>query len=200
MYTESRVPQPDEKESEPFEGYEFRILMLGAVSVGKTALVTRFIDGSFEDEYRQTLSVTQSKKRLQIVDMTGREHTVMLTISDMGGQETFRELRRQYMKGASGAIIVYDVTKPETFMSTNNIFSTFRDVCPDAAVIICANKIDLVAQRMVPIQTGIMLRNWFQTDYFETSAKTDVGVREMFMRIAELMLNKVVLQEKASVC
>jgi Ras-related protein Rab-2A len=80
------------------------------------------------------------------------------------------------MKGASGAIIAYDVTRPETYMAMNTWFSSFREVCPDAAVVICANKVDLDDQRMVPNEPGNMLRDWFQAEYFETSAKTGADV------------------------
>ena len=94
------------------------------------------------------------------------------------------------MKGASAAIIVYDVTRPETFMAMNNWYESFREVCPNAEAIICANKTDLAGQRMVPVEPGLMLRDWFQASYYETSAKTGDRVIDVFTRVAETLLKK----------
>ncbi len=198
MHTRYGYSQINATESPKFDGYEFRVVMLGDASVGKTALVARFINGSFDATYRQTLNVSLLNKDIQIVDHSGVNHPVRLNIWDMGGHATFRELRRQYMKNASGAILVYDVTRPETFMTANNWFSTFRDMCPDASILICANKIDLVEQRLVLTQSGHMLRDWFQADYFEVSAKTGMGINDVFIRLAEVMLNKVLSQERTT--
>ena len=115
----------------------------------------------------------------------------------MGGQSTYRELRRQYMKGASASIIVYDVTKPESFMAMNNWFESFREVCPDAPAFICANKVDLADKRMVPLEPGLMLRDWFQSEYYETSAKDGTAVVDVFTRCAEVVLQKALSEVKS---
>ena len=101
------------------------------------------------------------------------------------------------MKGASAALIVYDVTRPETFMAMNNWFESFREVCPDAPVVICANKVDLAKDRMVPVQPGEMLRDWFQSEYHETSAKTGEKVVDVFTRCAENLLEKALTEGKS---
>ncbi len=108
----------------------------------------------------------------------------------MGGQTTYRELRRQFMKGSAGAIIVYDVTRPETFMAMNNWFESFRETCPNASVVVAANKVDLLDNRIVPVEPGLMLRDWFQADYYETSAKTGEAVTDVFAKLAQLVLRQ----------
>jgi len=181
-------------DSEPFDGYKFRVVMLGEATVGKTSLVRRYTTDSFSEEYKQTIGTTFAKKDLVLNDSRKVARNVRLVIWDMGGQDTYRELRRQYMKGASGAVIVYDVTRPETFMAMNNWYEAFRETCPDAVVVICANKVDLVDKRMVPLEPGIMLRDWFQAEYYETSARTGDFVTDVFMRIAELVLERTLQQ------
>jgi Ras-related protein Rab-5C len=175
-------------DAESFDGFKFRIVLLGEATVGKTSLLRRFTENSFDEEYKQTIGTTFASKDLEVTDKDNITRQVRLVCWDMGGQATYRELRRQYMKGASAAVIVYDVTKPETFMAMNNWYESFREVCPDALAVICANKTDLADQRMVPVEPGHMLRDWFQADYYETSCKTGACVEDVFAALAEKIL------------
>jgi small GTP-binding protein len=170
------------------EGFKFRIVLLGDACVGKTSLMRRYTENAFDEEYKQTIGTTFATKDVKIADDEGEERAVRLVIWDMGGQSTYRELRRQFMKGAAGAIIAYDVTRPETYMSMNNWFESFREACPDSPVIICANKVDLEDKRMVPVEPGLMLRDWFQSDYYETSAKTGAQVTDVFTKLGQIVL------------
>ncbi|MFW9806719.1 MAG: Rab family GTPase, partial [Candidatus Thorarchaeota archaeon] len=149
-----------------------------------------------DEEYKQTIGTTFATKDIDVTDSEGNVRKVRLNVWDMGGQSTYRELRRQFMKGASAAIVVYDVTRPETFMAMNNWFESFKEVCPDSPVLISANKVDLADQRMVPHEPGMMLRNWFQAEYFETSAKTGDAVDNIFARTAEVVLEKALSESK----
>ncbi len=186
----------DTDTSDGFEGYKFRVVLLGEAAVGKTSLVRRYTENVFDEEYKQTIGTTFATKDIAVGDTDGNIRNVRLNVWDMGGQSTYRELRRQFMKGASGAIIVYDVTRPETFMAMNNWFESFREVCPESPIIISANKVDLAGQRMVPSEPGFMLRDWFQAEYFETSAKTGDEVNNVFTRIAEVVLEKALSETK----
>ncbi|TXT55172.1 MAG: GTPase KRas protein [Candidatus Thorarchaeota archaeon] len=182
---------------EGFEGYKFRIVLLGEAAVGKTALIRRYTENVFDEEYKQTIGTTFATNDEKVEDESGETRNVRLVLWDMGGQATYRELRRQFMNGAAGAVIVYDVTRPETFMAMNNWFESFREACPDADVAICANKIDLEEKRMVPVEPGVMLRDWFQAKYYETSAKSGKSVDTVFRNLAEMILTRT-LEDKAS--
>lgn len=179
-----------------FEGYKFRVVLLGEAAVGKTSLVRRYTENVFDEEYKQTIGTTFATKDIDVTGSDGTVRKVRLNVWDMGGQSTYRELRRQFMKGASGAIVVYDVTRPETFMAMNNWFESFKEVCPDSPVLISANKVDLLDKRMVPQEPGMMLRDWFQAEYFETSAKTGDAVNNVFTRVAEVVLEKALSESK----
>jgi small GTP-binding protein len=159
-------------------------------------LLRRYTENVFDEEYKQTIGTTFATKDVDTTDSEGNVRKVRLSIWDMGGQSTYRELRRQYMKGASAAIIVYDVTKPETFMAMNNWFESFREVSPESSVVISANKIDLVDRRMVPQEPGMMLRDWFQAEYYETSAKDGTAVADIFSKCAEIVLLKALNDSK----
>lgn len=175
-------------DEEVFDGFKFRVVALGEAAVGKTSLIRRYTENSFDEAYQQTIGTTFASKDIDVTSDDGHIRKVRLVLWDMGGQSTYRELRRQFMKGASGAIITFDVTRPETYMAMNSWFMSFRDTCPDAPVIICANKIDLQDERMVPVEPGLMLRDWFQSEYYETSAKTGESVIRVFTRLGELLL------------
>jgi small GTP-binding protein len=170
--------------------------LLGEAAVGKTSLVRRYTENAFDEEYKQTIGTTFATKDIDVTGSDGTVRKVRLNVWDMGGQSTYRELRRQFMKGASAAIVVYDVTRPETFMAMNNWFESFKEVCPDSPVLISANKVDLLDKRMVPQEPGLMLRDWFQAEYFETSAKTGDAVDNVFTRMAEVVLEKALSESK----
>jgi small GTP-binding protein len=153
---------PENPADDDFEGFQFRVVLLGEAAVGKTSLLRRFTENIFDEEYKATIGTSFSEKDVTVKDDSGASTIVRLVIWDMGGQATYKELRRQFMTGAAAAIIVYDTTRPETFMAMNNWFESFREVCPDSIIIIAANKIDLTEERMVPVEPGIMLRDWFQ--------------------------------------
>ena len=193
---DSSETMSDTDTSDGFEGYKFRIVLLGEAGVGKTSLVRRYTENVFDEEYKQTIGTTFATKDIDVTGSDGTVRKVRLNVWDMGGQSTYRELRRQFMKGASAAIVVYDVTRPETFMAMNNWFESFKEVCPDSPVLISANKVDLLDKRMVPQEPGIMLRDWFQAEYFETSAKTGDAVDNVFTRIAEVVLKKALSESK----
>ena len=183
-------------DTDGFDGYKFRVVLLGEAAVGKTSLVRRYTENVFDEEYKQTIGTTFATKDINVTGTDGTVRKVRLNVWDMGGQSTYRELRRQFMKGASAAIVVYDITRPETFMAMNNWFESFKEVCPNAPVLICANKMDLIDKRMVPHEPGMMLRDWFQAEYFETSAKTGDAVDNVFTRIAEVVLEKALSESK----
>ncbi len=191
--------EQDPDAADDFEGYKFRIVLLGEATVGKTSLLRRYTENVFDEEYKQTIGTTFATKDVDTADSEGNIRKVRLSIWDMGGQSTYRELRRQYMKGASAAIIVYDVTKPETFMAMNNWFESFREVSPEAPVVISANKIDLTDERMVPQEPGLMLRDWFQAEYYETSAKDGTAVTDIFTKCAEIVLLKALSESKSPI-
>lgn len=177
-------------EAEGFEGFKFRVVLLGEATVGKTSLLRRYTENTFAEEYKQTIGTTFASKDVEVIDDNGEKRLTRLVVWDMGGQATYKELRRQYMKGAAAAIIVYDVTQPETFMALNTWYEAFREVSPNALVVICANKVDLEDKRMVPVEPGYMLRDWYQAAYYETSAKTGEEVVNAFSKVAEGVLRQ----------
>ena len=117
---------------------------------------------------------------------------VKLVIWDIAGQPSFRQVRRHYYSGAHGALLVYDVTIPSSFMTLHNWDKDFMQAVPDGTVILVANKVDLAENRIAPKEAGLMLKKWWQIPYVETSAATAEGVQEAFVSVASHALEKAV--------
>jgi small GTP-binding protein len=157
----------------------FKLVALGDGAVGKTSCIRRYTEGSFNDRYIATIGTTFALKTLDVDLSTGSKVTARVVLWDLAGQPTYSELRRRYMAGASMAIIVYDVTRPQTFLDIGEWYTKFVTVCPNAVVAVVANKIDR-PDRLVPTEAGNMVKNWLDVFHYETSAKTGENVSTLF--------------------
>jgi len=154
-----------------------KILLLGDFSVGKTSLIRRYVDGSFDDKYLSTIGVKISKKLL-IMDSEEYE----LFIWDIEGRTPVKKIPIHYYKGASGAIFVSDVNRSETIESIQLHIDIFLGVNPSSNYVVAYNKSDLLTQ--------------YQEDDFDmpiegffTSAKDDKNVDKIFMTILKGMID-----------
>ena len=166
----------------------FKLVALGDGAVGKTSCIRRYTEDSFSERYIATIGTTFALKTLDVDLPTGSRVTARVVLWDLAGQPTYNELRRRYMAGASMAIIVYDVTRPQTFLDIGEWYTRFITVCPNAVVAVVANKIDR-ADRLVPQEAGEMIKNWL----YETSAKTGENVSTLF---TDLVSRAIIKQQE----
>ncbi len=157
----------------------FKLVALGDGAVGKTSCIKRYTEDSFSEKYIMTIGTTFALKTVEVTSPTGSKVTARVVLWDLAGQPTYNELRRRYMAGASMAIIVYDVTRPQTFLDIGEWFTKFITVCPNAVVAVVANKIDR-PDRLVPHEAGQMVQKWLDVLHYETSAKTGENVSTLF--------------------
>ncbi len=167
----------------------FKLVALGDGAVGKTSCIKRFTEDSFSEKYIMTIGTTFALKTLEVKTPEGRKMVARVVLWDLAGQPTYNELRRRYMAGASMAIIVFDVTRPQTFLDVGEWYTKFINVCPNAVVAVVANKIDR-ADRLVPPEAGEMIKNWLDVLYFETSAKTGENVNTLFTQLITRAIQK----------
>lgn len=166
--------------------YLFKTIVVGDGAVGKTSLTARFSEGHFSDQYKLTVGVSFAIKS---IDVDGLK--VKLQIWDTGGQERFSGLRSLYYKGAKGCLLVYDVTRLETFNHMEKWFDEVVSECRVIPMILIANKVDLANSRAVSREEGEKLAYNRGIPYYESSAKFGVNVIDCFSMLARMMVRKV---------
>jgi small GTP-binding protein len=124
-----------------------KICLVGDFGVGKTSLIRRFVDRQFSDAYLSTVGVKISRKTLalsnSLPDLSSRQ--VNLLIWDIEGSTQFKSIAPSYLQGAKGAIIVGDLTRPDTLKALQGHVESFAKVNPQGRIVVAFNKADLVA-------------------------------------------------------
>ena len=159
-----------------------KICMLGAFSVGKTSLVSRFVHSVFSDKYLSTVGVKISKKEL---DCQGTPVTLILW--DMEGKDIYAEINTSYLRGAMGYFLVADGTRAYTLQAAMDILELVRKERGDIPFYLLMNKADIRDQWEV---TPSMLEPIREKDVpiLLTSAKTGDAVEEAFNLLTRDML------------
>ncbi|MEW5760960.1 MAG: Rab family GTPase [Candidatus Thermoplasmatota archaeon] len=187
-----------------------KICILGDSAVGKTSLIRRFVFDLFDDRYIATMGTKVSKKKLslsiekkeglepkwardnEVSEMIDKRIDVELTllIWDIVGQEEYHELRELYYKGASGALVVCDVTREKTIENTVEWVNSFYDTVGKKPVLFVANKYDLVKDKLdIEIEKLIEKLSFGKQIY--TSAKTGENVELAFSTLSKMVLSDV---------
>ncbi len=144
-----------------------KIVAAGTFQVGKTSLIRRYAEGKFSEAYTPTIGVDVTVKRVTI-----DKQQVKLLLWDTAGQEVFGRIRPMYFEGAFGCIVVYDITRPETFQELDRWIAEFRaQDRQDAPIAIIGNKIDLEDKREVSTEEGLKYTESRSLPFVETSAK-----------------------------
>ena len=158
--------------------YLFKVVIMGERAVGKSSLIRRLCDGLFNENIQATLGVADRRKEIEILD-----RKVTLHIWDTAGQEQFRGINRMYYRSASGAILVFDLTRLESFKKLESWLEEFKEAVSDGELILVGSKLDLIDKREVPqdLARQFALRN--NMAYIETSAKQDQSVSEAFVKL-----------------
>lgn len=153
-----------------------KIVLMGDFAVGKTSLVRRFVDDSFSETYLTTIGVTMSRKKVEL----SHEKQMLLLIWDVEGATPAKPIPKNYLMGAAAAIIVADVTRPETMQSVREHIEAFIEINKNAVIVLAYNKSDLIDPD-IPVDA---LTHPSLIGTFLTSAKTGDNVMEMFKTIA----------------
>ncbi|KAL0866492.1 hypothetical protein Bca101_045610 [Brassica carinata] len=162
--------------------YLIKLLLIGDSGVGKSCLLLRFSDGSFTTSFITTIGIDF---KIRTIELDGKR--IKLQIWDTAGQERFRTITTAYYRGAMGILLVYDVTDESSF---NNIRNWIRNIEQHASdnvnKILVGNKADMdESKRAVPTSKGQALADEYGIKFFETSAKTNLNVEEVFFSIAK---------------
>jgi small GTP-binding protein len=164
-----------------------KVCLLGDFAVGKTSLVRRFVYDRFDERYISTIGVKVSRK---IVALPHDDGVVELALMlwDLAGSEEFGRVRTSYMRGAAGALLVCDVTRPETLDALQTYALDLRHVSPAARIVLAGNKSDLVDRQQVSAEEIGRAAAELGAPYDWTSAKTGTGVEALFRRLGQMLL------------
>ena len=167
--------------------YLFRYIIVGDMAVGKSCILLQFTDNKFRNQHELTIGVEFGAKTISI---NGK--SVKIQIWDTAGQEAFQAITRTYYKGAIGALLVYDITRKETFIHVTKWLEEVRNNSSKTiTVILIGNKKDLEDKRQVSYEEGEAFAKENGLMFLETSAKTAYNVVESFNLSAQCILNNI---------
>lgn len=164
-----------------------KVCLLGDFAVGKTSLVRRFVYNLFSDKYLSTIGVNVSRKMVAVQQADEvAELTMMLW--DLAANAEFDQMQASYLRGAAGAILVCDLTRPETLAHVKTHAQNLRDTSAQAQIILAANKADLSTEHLVTPAEVEAVAAELNVPFYFTSAKTGSQVEEIFRHLGRLLL------------
>ncbi|XP_052800824.1 ras-related protein Rab-35-like [Mya arenaria] len=169
----------------------FKLLIIGDSGVGKSSLLLRFSDNTFSGTYITTIGVDF---KIRTIDVNGEK--VKLQIWDTAGQERFRTITSTYYRGTHGVVVVYDVSSGESFANVKRWLHEIDTNCDVVNRILVGNKDDDPDRKVVLTQDAQRFAEQMGIQLFETSAKENKNVEEMFVAITKLVLQTKKEQQK----
>ena len=170
------------------EGVEsFKVVLVGESGVGKTSIITQFIDQTFQEDQQSTTGGTFSTK--SVICDNGK--TLKFEIWDTAGQERYRSLTKMFYKDANAAVLVYDITRKDSFEELQNYWSQqIKESSPPNIILaIAANKSDLINQEAVEEEKAREFANELGAIFVSTTATTVESINELFIEIAKKYTN-----------
>ena len=166
--------------------FKKKICLLGGFAVGKTSLVERFVHERFDEKYLTTVGISVSQKLMPPIQsrQSGRTVQHKFLIWDIAGLEKFEPMVMNYFRGASGALVVADLTRPETIDNLIPICKKFMSVNPHAALVTIGNKLDLFKDDETAHSSLKKLASEYSAEVMLTSAKSGEGVEEAFISLS----------------
>jgi len=172
--------------------YAYKLILGGDGGVGKTSMVHRFVEDAFQTDYKSTIGTSIMKKEC---DFEGLSSKVRFVIWDLAGQSQFKRVRQTYVENAEAGIVVFDVTRKETFDNLETWNKEIKEASPTISLILVGNKIDLVDDRQVTTEEGQAFAQKLGLTYIETSAKDGINIQDSFKMLALQMIKRFVVTE-----
>lgn len=184
-----------ENNNEPKEDeITFKIITLGDSGVGKTSIIERYIKGTFQSNNASTLGVNFSFKNLYI----NGTQKIILKLLDTSGQEKYKSLSKSYFKNADGVLFVFGLNDKDSFDNIKDWMIYFSEHCSIENIpkILVGNKCDLERDKGFDPDLIKEFVGEINIKYFETSAKDDKNINELFEEMGKTLYKKGLPLEK----
>lgn len=171
--------------------------MLGNAKVGKTSLLSRYVEDQFRESYFQTLGANFLVKEVDVKNITNHLdeekniNSFNIYVWDICGQRDKLFTTEYYFVQAVGALVVFDILNRESFEDLDFWINKLKELSGDVPFIIIGNKIDKEEKRMVSKEEGKELAEQYGVEYIETSAKSDENVDKAFEILAIEIIKKM---------
>jgi small GTP-binding protein len=158
-----------------------KICMLGAFAVGKTSLISRYVNSLFSEKYHSTIGIKVDKKQISV---NGHDMTLMLW--DIAGQDDFQTVQPSWLRGMAGYLLVADGTRRATLDMARQLHVKSVEAAGDVPFILLLNKADLASEWEIdePLFIKLAEQGWH---IIRTSAKTGEGVEAAFEQLARMI-------------
>lgn len=169
-----------------FSMIKFKVVIAGQKDVGKTSLLRRYATGKFDTSTLSTIGVDFETKKINVDDVE-----ILLNLWDFAGEPKFRVLFPSYVSGASGALILYDITSKDSLYDLESWMKVIDNVeSPPRTRLLIEHKIDLEDQRQVSRKEA---KNFYkkynlQGEILGASAKTGENVENVFQTLGKEIL------------
>ncbi len=159
-----------------------KVCLVGALAVGKTSIVSRFVRSMFSEQYLSTVGVKIDRKLVRYGD-----DDVGLVIWDLAGEDAFEQVRMQYLRGCAGFIVVVDGTRPNTLETAMHIQARIDTEYGPRPFVVAANKCDLADEWVLrpDALVGMTGQSW---SGIECSARNGAGVESVFQALTQRIM------------
>ena len=171
----------------------FKLILIGDSCVGKSNILLKYLKNQFNENSKTTIGVEFGTKNIII-----NNKRIKIQIWDTAGQERYRSITSAYYKGAKGALIVYDITRKNTFDNIDKWITDLKlngdkNIC----IIILGNKSDLIDKREINKNDGIKKAEMYKIAFLETSALNGDNISKAFDELIEQIVinNKNIFQD-----
>ncbi len=171
----------------PSSEYVYKLALGGDGAVGKTSMIHRFLEGIFRTDYKATIGTAITKKECEFEGLS----KVRFVIWDLAGQQQFERIRKNYLASSEAGILVYDITRRNTFDNIKKWYDDFKKGgYPDILLLLVGNKTDLNSKRVISTAEGEKLAKELGISYIETSAMTGENINDAFRMIALQLIKR----------
>lgn len=168
--------------------YQIKYILIGDTAVGKSNILLRFMQNSFDEGYKATIGVEFGEKKIKLDYLNFK-----LQIWDTSGQETYQSITRSYYRNVACAIIVFDITNKNSYSNLQSWISECRENSSGyALLVLVGNKNDLEDNRAIMRGEAEEFARDNKMMYFETSAKTGNNVDKVFMESLKKIENNII--------